>query len=232
MNAARSAVSGAFTAISSKIGATTSAARAKVSGGFQAIKTAISGPVNAAKAAVSRAFTAIGTKISTTINKAKSVVQNGLNAIKGFFANLRLKFPNIKLPHFSITGSFSLDPPSVPHLSVKWYKNGAIFARPTLFNTAAGVKGVGEAGPEAVAPISTLLGYVQDAVTAVYSGMVDVIQQTLANGINAIVSAQQMRSGGTKIIRIDIMAGTKVLAQVLYDPLKDVAVQRGEPGYA
>lgn len=233
VNAARSAVSGAFTAISSKIGATTSAARAKVSGGFQAIKTAISEPVNAAKVAVSRAFTAIGTKISTTINKAKSVVQNGLNTIKGFFANLRLKFPNIKLPHFSITGSFSLDPPSVPHLSVKWYKNGAIFARPTLFNTAAGVKGVGEAGPEAVAPISTLLGYVQDAVTAVYSGMVDVIQQTLANGINAIVSAQQMRSGGgTKIIRIDIMAGTKVLAQALYDPLKDVAVQRGEPGYA
>lgn len=53
------------------------------------------------------------------------------------------------MPHFSLTGKFSLNPPSVPHLSVDWYKTGGIFDSPSLI-------GVGEAGPEAVVPLDKL----------------------------------------------------------------------------
>ncbi|MGF7429581.1 phage tail tape measure protein [Thermoanaerobacterium thermosaccharolyticum] len=59
------------------------------------------------------------------------------------------QIPHIPLPHFSISGSFSLNPPSVPHLNVNWYAEGGIFNSPSII-------GVGEAGPEAVIPISEL----------------------------------------------------------------------------
>ena len=79
--------------------------------------------------------------------------------IKDFFTNLKLpeiKLPKIKLPHFSLTGSFSINPPRVPKITVTWYGEGAIFAKPTIFNTPYGFKGIGEAGPEAVLPIEKL----------------------------------------------------------------------------
>lgn len=56
---------------------------------------------------------------------------------------------SIKLPHFLLTGDFSLNPPSVPRLSVDWYAKGGIFNRPSII-------GVGEAGTEAVLPINRL----------------------------------------------------------------------------
>jgi hypothetical protein len=46
----------------------------------------------------------------------------------------------------------------------KWNADGAVFRKPTIFNTRLGLQGVGEAGPEAVAPIGVLQGYVQKAV--------------------------------------------------------------------
>ena len=69
--------------------------------------------------------------------------------IVGFFAGMHIEFPKIKLPHFSIHGSFSLDPPSIPTLGVDWYAKGGIFSSPSVI-------GVGEAGTEAVLPIDKL----------------------------------------------------------------------------
>ena len=69
--------------------------------------------------------------------------------IVGFFAGMHIEFPKIKLPHFSIRGSFSLNPPSIPTLGVDWYAKGGIFSSPSVI-------GVGEAGTEAVLPIDKL----------------------------------------------------------------------------
>lgn len=88
-----------------------------------------------------------------------------LNWVGSHFKLPEIKFPHINLPHFSISGQFSLNPPSIPHLSVEWYAKGAVLNKPTLFgmNGSRGMVG-GEAGPEAISPISVLQGYVADAV--------------------------------------------------------------------
>lgn len=82
-------------------------------------------------------------------DNAVSFIADIPGKIVGFFAGMHIEFPKIKLPHFSIKGSFSLSPPSIPTLSVDWYAKGGIFSSPSII-------GVGEAGTEAVLPIDKL----------------------------------------------------------------------------
>lgn len=117
------------------------------SGQWNAIRAVVTGVCNAVTGAVSGAFNGIKSVIDSTMNGAKSTVSGALSAISGFFAGLHLQFPHINLPHFSISGDFSLVPPSVPSISVSWYRTGAIAM-------GASVVGIGEAGPEAVVPLS------------------------------------------------------------------------------
>lgn len=118
-----------------------------VSGVWNTVKTVFIGACNAVSGAISGAFNGIKSVIDSTMNGAKSTVSGALSAISGFFAGLHLQFPHINLPHFSISGDFSLVPPSVPSISVSWYRTGAIAM-------GASVVGIGEAGPEAVVPLS------------------------------------------------------------------------------
>ena len=118
-----------------------------VSGAWNAVKAVFIGVCNAVSGAISGAFNGIKSVIDSTMNGAKSTVSGALGAISGFFAGLHLQFPHINLPHFSISGDFSLVPPSVPSISVSWYRTGAIAM-------GASVVGIGEAGPEAVVPLS------------------------------------------------------------------------------
>lgn len=117
------------------------------SGIWNSIKSVAVGACNAVTGAVSGAFNGIRSVIENAMSGAKSTVSNALDAISGFFAGLHLQFPHINLPHFSISGDFSLVPPSVPSISVNWYRTGAIAM-------GASVVGIGEAGPEAVVPLS------------------------------------------------------------------------------
>ena len=118
-----------------------------VSGAWNAVKAVFIGVCNAVSGAIRGAFNGIKSVIDSTMNGAKSTVSGALSAISGFFAGLHLQFPHINLPHFSISGDFSLVPPSVPSISVSWYRTGAIAM-------GASVVGIGEAGPEAVVPLS------------------------------------------------------------------------------
>lgn len=117
------------------------------SGIWNSIKSVAVGACNAVTGAVSGAFNGIRSVIENAMGGAKSTVSNALDAISGFFAGLHLEFPHIALPHFSLSGEFSLMPPSVPSISVSWYRTGAIAM-------GASVVGIGEAGPEAVVPLS------------------------------------------------------------------------------
>lgn len=108
-------------------------------------------------------FDNIKKTISDKIESARESVRKAIDKIKGFF-KFSWSLPKIKIPTFSLKGKFSLSPPSVPKISIKWNAAGAVFDQPTIFNTPLGLQGVGERGPEAVAPISVLQGYVADAV--------------------------------------------------------------------
>ncbi len=110
------------------------------------------GTWDAIKTKTAEIWESIKTSITDKITAAKDTVKSIIDTIIGFFTNLsipEIKLPHIDLPHFSLTGDFSIAPPSVPKLSVDWYASGGIFNSPSII-------GVGEAGTEAVLPIDRL----------------------------------------------------------------------------
>lgn len=132
---------------------------------WNSIRSTASSIWNSIRSTASSVWNGIKTAITNPIQTASSTVQGIINRIKGFFPiSIGRIMSNIKLPHFSIEGEFSLNPPKVPHFGIDWYAKGIIFNAPTLIPTMNGVKGVGEAGPEAVSPISVLQTYVGSAV--------------------------------------------------------------------
>lgn len=118
-----------------------------IGGALSAIAGVFGIDLGGALSTVRSVFGGIYDTVMEKIDAARNFVKGGLDAIGGFFRGLRLEFPKIKMPHFSIKGEFSLAPPSVPHLAVDWYRTGAIATGPS-------VVGIGEAGPEAVVPLS------------------------------------------------------------------------------
>lgn len=162
-NGIKSVTSSAWNAIKTAVTNPISTARSMVTNAINNIKSAFSSGFNAAKTTVSNIFTAIKDKIKSIMDTAKNVVSNAISAIKSKF-NFSWSLPKLKLPHISISGKFSINPPSVPKFSISWHRLGAIFNQATLIPTLNGMHGVGEAGPEAVSPISTLQDYVGQSV--------------------------------------------------------------------
>lgn len=119
------------------------------------------------------------------LDSAKKIVSDAIDKIKGFF-DFSWELPKLKLPHFSISGEFSLMPPSMPKISVDWYKkaynNGVMFNSPTVLPTAAGMKGFGDgAGAEIVIGANNLMGMVQDAAGSdALARKVDALTATVA----------------------------------------------------
>lgn len=169
---------GAWEAIKGIFSSIWNAIKGIVSNVWNAIKSIFSNNLNAIKSSVSTVFNGVKAVIQNTINGAKNIVKSGLNAIKNFFSKLKLKFPSIKLPHFSIKGSFSFKPPSVPKLSVDWYakamKNAMLLNQPTIFgvNPNGNLMGGGEAGQEVVAGSSTLMAMIRNAVQNENAGII------------------------------------------------------------
>lgn len=130
------------------------------------IWTNITNVFNGAWSTVTSVWNNIKSAIQTPIEEAKTFVGDMIEKIKGFF-DFEWSLPKLKMPHVKITGSFSLAPPSAPKFSIDWYAKGGILEAPTIFGvspTTGKALAGGEAGPEAVAPIDVLLGYVRTAV--------------------------------------------------------------------
>jgi hypothetical protein len=145
-----------WNAIKSAISTVVDGIKSKVTSVFNAVKSTVSTVFNGIKSTATSVWNGIKSAITTPIEAAKNTIKSAIDSIKGFFSNCKLSFPSIKLPHFSITGSFSLSPPSVPHLSVSWYKDGGILTSPTIFGmNGSSLMAGGEAGAEAVLPLSS-----------------------------------------------------------------------------
>ena len=111
--------------------------------------------------AVSQKWNEIKNSISTAINNAREAVSTAVSKIKSIM-NFSWSLPKLKLPHISITGSFSLMPPSTPQFSISWYKkaytDAIMFNTPTVIPTAYGMKGFGDgSGSEIVIGTNKLI---------------------------------------------------------------------------
>ena len=161
----RSTASSAWNAIKDNIINPVKSAHDNVTQKINDLKSKVEEKINSLKSKVQSTFDSIREKMESPIEAAKNTIDGIISTIKGWFPlSIGNIFSNLKLPHFSLTGSFSLNPPSVPHISVDWYAKGAVFNAATILPTLYGLKGVGEKEPEAVSPVSVLQEYVGAAV--------------------------------------------------------------------
>ena len=155
-NTIKSTTTSVWNSIKSVISSVSNAIKSVVLSAWNGIQSVTSSVLNGVKSVVSNVFNGIKSSISSVMSSIRSSVSSAWSAIKGIFSSV-LK-PNIKMPKISISGKFSLNPPSVPKFGISWYSKGAIFKRPTVL----GGMGVGDAhngigsNAEAILPINQL----------------------------------------------------------------------------
>nr|UWI30453.1 MAG: minor tail protein [Bacteriophage sp.] len=164
-----STASSQWESIRSTISSKMSSAKSTVSSLMSGITSTMSSGLSSALSTVSGKFSSIYSTISSKMSAARDAVGNAISALKSKF-NFSWSLPHLKLPHVSINGSFSINPPSVPHFGISWYKDGGILTRPTIFGAAGNnLLAGGEAGAEAVVPLATLWDKLETMITSVFN---------------------------------------------------------------
>lgn len=207
-NTIQSNVSAAVNAVSSVISSVWNAIRSTIQNIMNQISSVISNVWNSIKSFISGIMNSISSSISSGLNAAKSAVSNILGGLKGLFTstfegiksylsgvvgwlkgifNFSWSLPRLKLPHFNVSGKFSLNPPSVPHFGIDWYakamNKGMILNSPSLFGfdpSNGKFLGGGEAGSETVVGTESLMSMIRQTVLSAFSGITDVLKSNQA----------------------------------------------------
>lgn len=125
------------------------------------------------------------------------------DTIKGIWDSLGALFAegfDIKLPHITVTGGVAPygigGKGTLPQFNIDWYANGGILTSPTIFGMQGGhLLGGGEAGAEAVLPLSNLQAMITEGMTeALGNGGDTVINVSIDNNNlgSVLLTAQQM----------------------------------------
>ena len=163
------AASSKWESVRSTISSKLSSAKSTISSLMSGITSTMSSGLSSALGTVTGKFSSIYSTISSKMSAARDAVGNAISALKSKF-NFSWSLPHLKLPHVSISGSFSINPPSVPHFGISWYKDGGILTRPTIFGAAGNnLLAGGEAGAEAVVPLATLWDKLETMITSVFN---------------------------------------------------------------
>lgn len=180
---------GKLSAVANKFKSKMSEAKQAVSNRISEIKNSFSNGLGNAYSTVTNILGNIKNKFSNIMDSAKNIVSNAINRIKSFF-NFSWSLPHLKLPHISISGSFSLTPPSVPHFGISWYKkamdDGMIMNQPTVFGYNAKSNQFlagGEAGSETVVGTQSLMDMIRGAT---HDGVVDEVH-SLRLDLNTLI---------------------------------------------
>lgn len=151
-------------------------------------------------------FTSLVDAIKNKFDAIKSKVKEVLDNVKNMFDNLKLKLPEIKLPHFKLDGELSINPPSVPSLSIDWYGKGYneayLLNSPTIFGSSGGkLLGGGEGnGSEAVVGTQKLMSMMSDVLKKNGSNVTVVLEGDAAQifKLNRIENNKFVRATGYK----------------------------------
>ena len=188
-NTASTNVSNAMNSISTVVSNIWNAVKTNTGNTINSVRNSITTGLNAAKSTVSSIFDAIKTKITSVMTGAQNAVSSAISAIRSKF-NFSWSLPHLKLPHISISGSFSINPPSAPHFFISWYKkameDGMILNGLTIFGQRGNtLLAGGEAGSETVVGTQSLMEMIRDAVASMAN-------QTTINygGVNINLYAQ------------------------------------------
>lgn len=166
-NAIKSVASTVWNGIKSAISTVVDGIKSKVSSVFNSVKSTVTSVFNGIKSTTTSVWNGIKSAIITPIEAAKNTIKGIVDKITGFFSGMKISLPHIKLPHFRISGSLSIAPPSVPHLSIDWYKEGGIMTRPTLFGmNGTNLMAGGEAGAEAILPLKNFYNQLENILSA------------------------------------------------------------------
>lgn len=155
-----------------------------VSNAINGVKNILRNKLNEAKEVVTNVLGKIKDKFKEIFDKVKDVVKNAIDKIKGFF-HFEWSLPKLKLPHPKIEGEFKLNPPSVPHFSVDWYKKAMndpiLMTKPTAFgvNKDGQIMAGGEAGDEVVSGAYKLRMMIAEAVAEQNEGVIAVLSKIL-----------------------------------------------------
>lgn len=220
-NAIKDTVSSIMDAIKEKVSAVWDNIKDKVTSVIDSVKSFISDGLNSAKEIVSSILDSIKDKFTSIWDNCKEIVSNAVQKLKDIM-NFSWSLPKLKLPHISISGSFSLNPPSVPHFGIEWYKHGGVMLDPTIFGFNGNKAMVGgEAGAEAIAPIDILLGYIRTAVSEQNASLI----QCLKDAIDDLGNKMSDKTEGDIIIPVYI--GDTMIDDIIVNSRKNVTLRSG-----
>lgn len=172
-NAIRSITSTIWNGIKSKIISPVVSTVSTVKSKLNSMKQIAISIFNGIKSSATSIFNKVKSAITKPVEAAKNAVKRIVNTIKGFF-HFSWSLPKLKVPKFAISPPgwkvSDLLKGKIPHLSVAWHAKGGVFTKPTLINSENGIHGVGEAGAEAILPLTTLKSYIETSLVSVLSG--------------------------------------------------------------
>jgi len=144
-------------------------------------KSTITSGFSSLKGIVSSIWNGIKTAITHPIQTAVGLVKTAIGKIKAVLSG-KISLPHIKLPHFSISGKFSLNPPSIPKIGVNWYRKAE--GTPYLFRkaTAFDMSVAGEGRDEILYGRSNLMRDIKEATGTNGNRPVNIINNFTVNG--------------------------------------------------